>query len=63
MNLGNMSKTELKHYLSENRNDDDKFSQALQELMNRDSNPTWYPPTDWEETGRIIKQKLKETEN
>lgn len=63
MNLAELSKTELKRYLSDNRNDDEKFSEALQELMSRDPNPTWYPPTDWEETGRIIKQKLEEKED
>jgi HSP20 family molecular chaperone IbpA len=57
-----LNKTELKQYLSEHRNDDDKFSEALQELMSRDQNPTWYPPTDWEETGRIIKRKIEEME-
>ncbi|MFP4253613.1 MAG: DUF6887 family protein, partial [Halothece sp.] len=28
-----MSKVELKRYLSKHRNDDEKFSEALQELM------------------------------
>jgi hypothetical protein len=62
MNLSELSQTQLKQYLSEHRNDDEKFSSALQELMSRDPNPTWYPPTGWEETGRIIQQKIKEME-
>ena len=62
MNLSELSKTELKQYLSNHRNNDEKFSEALQELMSRDQNPTWYPLTDWEETGKIIKQKIDEME-
>jgi len=34
-----MTVIQLKHYISENRNDDNKFSQALAELLKRDSNP------------------------
>jgi hypothetical protein len=37
-----MSVTELKQYLSQNRNDDDKFSEALAELLKRDPNPIIY---------------------
>lgn len=33
MDLKQMSKVELKRYLSKHRNDDEKFSEALQELM------------------------------
>lgn len=60
MDLKQMSKVELKRYLSKHRNDDEKFSEALKELMNRDPNPTWYPPTNWEETEKILKSKLHE---
>ena len=36
INLKQMTPTELKKYLSEHRNDDEKFSEALGELMSRD---------------------------
>ena len=60
MNLEILTKTELKQYLSENRNDDEKFSAALQELINRSSDAPVYPPMGWEETKKIIDEKLNQ---
>ncbi|NES19774.1 MAG: hypothetical protein F6K41_12805 [Symploca sp. SIO3E6] len=40
--LTKMTVAELKQYLSENRSDDDKFSEALQELLRREPNPVIY---------------------
>lgn len=37
-----MNTKELKRYLSENRNNDQKFSEALTELLNREQNPVIY---------------------
>ena len=42
--LKKMSKTELKQYLSAHRNNDEAFSQGLEELMSRrDPNAKTYP--------------------
>ncbi|MGK7892295.1 MAG: hypothetical protein AB4372_01245 [Xenococcus sp. (in: cyanobacteria)] len=41
-NLTQMTIAQLKHYLSENRSDDDKFSEALGELLKREPNPVIY---------------------
>ncbi len=60
MNLETLSNTELKQYLSANRNDDEKFSAALQELINRNSDAPVYPPMGWKETKQIIDQKINQ---
>jgi hypothetical protein len=57
--LTQMTVTELKHYLSENRNDDDKFSEALAELLKRDPNPVIYSKDmPLEEQERIFMEKI-----
>lgn len=60
MNLTELSKTELKQYLSQNRNDDEKFSAALEELMRRNADAPVYPPMGWEETGKIVEEKIRQ---
>ena len=58
-NLTQMTVTELKHYLSENRNDDTKFSEALAELLKRDPNPVIYSKDmPLEEQERIFMEKI-----
>ena len=58
-NLTQMTVTELKRYLSENRSDDDKFSEALAELLKRDPNPVIYSKdTPLEEQERIFMEKI-----
>lgn len=57
--LTQMTVTELKHYLSENRSDDDKFSEALAELLKRDPNPVIYSKDmPLEEQERIFMEKI-----
>lgn len=57
--LTQMTVTELKHYLSENRSDNDKFSQALAELLKRDPNPVIYSKDmPLEEQERIFMEKI-----
>jgi hypothetical protein len=57
--LTQMTVTELKHYLSENRSDDDKFSEALAELLKRDQNPVIYSKDmPLEEQERIFMEKI-----
>ena len=57
--LTQMTIAELKHYLSENRSDDDKFSEALAELLNRDPNPVIYSKDmPLEEQERIFMGKI-----
>lgn len=54
-----MSVPELKQYLSENRSNDDKFSEALAELLKRDSNPVIYSKDmPLEEQERIFMAKI-----
>jgi len=60
LDLTTLSKSELKQYLSENRNDDKKFSAALQELIDRDPNAPVYPPMGWEETREVVEQKINQ---
>lgn len=60
--LKQMTTKQLKQYLSEHRNDDDQFSNALSELLNRDPNPVIYPADlPLEEMERIIKEKIEQT--
>ena len=57
--LTQMTVIELKHYLSENRSDDDKFSEALAELLKRDPNPVIYSQDiPLEEQERIFREKI-----
>ncbi len=43
--LTEMTKAELKKYLSDNRNDDEKFSEAMKVLLNKmPLQETWNPP-------------------
>jgi cephalosporin-C deacetylase-like acetyl esterase len=59
IDLTQMTVTELKHYLSENRSDDDKFSEALAELLKRDPNPVIYSKdVPLEEQERIFMEKI-----
>ncbi len=57
--LTQMTVTEIKQYLSENRSDDDKFSEALAELLKRDPNPVIYSKDlPLEEQKRIFMEKI-----
>lgn len=54
-----MTFAELKQYLSEHRRDDERFSQALEELLKRDPNPVIYSkdmPLDEQE--KILMEKI-----
>lgn len=43
--LTEMTKAELKQYLSEHRNDDEKFSEAMGVLLTKmPSQESWHPP-------------------
>ncbi|MBA3920796.1 MAG: hypothetical protein H0X31_03415 [Nostocaceae cyanobacterium] len=59
-NLKKMSVAELKEYLKVHRNDDEAFSQALEELISRNQGAIRYsanlPLSDME---RIIREKLQ----
>ncbi|GGA54023.1 DUF6887 family protein [Okeania sp. KiyG1] len=58
-----MSNRELRQYLSENRNDEEKFSQALELLMNRKTESFKYPPPSEmkrEEIEAIFQAKLNQ---
>lgn len=58
-NLTKMTVTELKHYLSENRSNDQKFSEALAELLKRDPNPVIYSKDmPLEEQEKIFMEKI-----
>lgn len=57
--LTQMTVTDLKNYLSKYRNDDDKFSEALAELLKRDPNPVIYSKDmPLEEQKRIFMEKI-----
>lgn len=57
--LTQMTVTELKKYLSENRSDDEKFSEGLAELLKRDPNPVIYSKDmPLEEQERIFMEKI-----
>ena len=59
--LKQMTTAELKQYLSDHRRDDDKFNEALGELLNREPNPTIYPADmPPEEMERVIREKINE---
>ena len=53
--LTEMNKSELKQYLSENRNDDKKFSEAMQVLLSKmPPQETWNPPFNSLQDGEIF---------
>ncbi len=60
-NLQALNETELKKYLSDHRNDNEKFSAGLQELMNRDIWTTVDVNNPIEEE-QIIKKVIKTKE-
>lgn len=58
-----MNNTELRHYLSKNRNDETAFSQALEVLLSRKKDGFKYPATQnmsYEEVEAIFKVKLNQ---
>ncbi|WP_287517837.1 DUF6887 family protein [Okeania sp. SIO2C2] len=58
-----MNNTELRQYLSENRNDEEKFSQALELLMSRKTESFKYPlpsEIEIEEIEAIFQAKLNQ---
>ncbi len=59
--LKQMTVTELKQYLSERRGDDDRFSEALRELLSRDRNPVIYPADmSLKEIDRVMWEKIEQ---
>jgi len=59
--LKQMTVTELKQYLSDGRGDDDRFSEALRELLSRDRNPVIYPADmPLEEIDRVMRAKIEQ---
>lgn len=59
IDLTQMTIAELKQYLSENRRDDEKFSEALTELLKRDPNPIVYSKDmPLEEQERVFMEKI-----
>ncbi|MHC5827961.1 MAG: DUF6887 family protein [Nostoc sp.] len=66
-NLSEMTNTELKHYLSEHRNDQQAFQAALEVLMSR-RNPANRQPYPFDladpktEVEAIFRKKLNQTE-
>lgn len=58
-NLKNMTVSELKKYLSDNRKNDEAFSEALGELLSRNHDSQVYPANmSSEEIGKIIQEKI-----
>ena len=54
---------QLKQYLAKNRNDDENFSHALNELLNREQNPTVFSANmPLEEVGQVIRAKIYEVQ-
>jgi hypothetical protein len=63
IDLKQMTSPQLKQYLSEHRTDEDKFSEALSELLSRDPNPTVYPANlPLEELDTILREKIQRTQ-
>ena len=63
--LEQLSDAELRQYLSEHRNDEEAFSQALEVLMERKKYSFKYPPPsemNYEEVEAIFKAKLNKEE-
>ncbi|ACK70289.1 conserved hypothetical protein [Gloeothece citriformis PCC 7424] len=60
-NLKDMTLSELKKYLSDHRNDDEAFSEAMGELLSRNRNSKIYPANmSSEEVGRVIQEKIQQ---
>lgn len=63
MDFKQMTVVQLKQYLAENRNDDEKFSYALNELLNREQNPTVFSANmPVEEVEQVIRTKIYEVQ-
>jgi hypothetical protein len=61
VNFKEMSKAQLKQFLSENRRNDTQFSEALSELLNRDRNPIIYPADmPLEDMEKVIREKIEQ---
>lgn len=59
LNLKEMMDFELKQYLSEHRNNDEAFIEALSELLNRNSNAQRYPADmSLEEIEQVIREHI-----
>ena len=61
-----MTDSELRQYLSEHRNDEEAFSQALEVLLNRKKDGFKYPPAysmPYKEVEAIFKSKLNSSES
>ena len=57
--LTEMTKAELKQYLSANRNDDRKFSEAMQVLLNKmPPQENWNPPFNSLQDGEKFFKKI-----
>lgn len=64
--LEDMTNVELRRYLSEHRNDDSVFSQALEVLISRKKDTIKYPSPlsmSYEEVEAIFRNKIQETSN
>ena len=60
--LSKMSNTQLRQYLSEHRQDEKAFSQALEILISRKKSPFEYPPVsqmNYQEVEQMLQAKLK----
>ncbi|MEA5537304.1 DUF6887 family protein [Crocosphaera sp. XPORK-15E] len=61
--LEEMTNAELRLYMSEQRNNEDAFSRALEVLISRKQNTTKYPyplSMSYEEVEAIFKDKIKQ---
>jgi|688.fasta_scaffold881140_1 hypothetical protein len=59
--LSDMNNTELRQYLSQNRHDEQAFSQALEILLDRKKNLFKYPPPsqmNYQEIEDIFKKEI-----
>ncbi|MGK7876887.1 MAG: hypothetical protein AB4426_27435 [Xenococcaceae cyanobacterium] len=64
--LSEMTNSELRRYLSEHRNDEEAFSQALEVLLSRKKDGFKYPSPyemPYEEVEGIFKSKLNQSES
>lgn len=61
--LKELSKSQLKQYIADHRKEDELFSQALSELMSRESNPTIYPTNlSNSEIEKIFTEKIRQSQ-
>ncbi|WP_041918485.1 DUF6887 family protein [Gloeocapsa sp. PCC 7428] len=59
-NIKEMTATELKQFLSVNRNNDEAFNEALSELINRSSTTQRYPADMTpEEIEQVIRKQIE----